>query len=303
MSTSYVLDPSWPQRPESVEWGAMPGVAVDSHDRVWIFTRAKPPVQIYDPQGKFLGGWGEKQIQTAHFIKVQKDDSVWVADIGNHLVMQFAPDGKLLKELGTRGVPGGDASHFNMPTDMVVAPSGDVFVSDGYGNNRVVYFDRSGKFVKAWGKLGAKPGEFSLPHAIAMDSRGRLFVADRNNARVQVFDQAGKLLEVWSNLLVPWGFCLLPNDDIWVCGSSPMTWEMTTQGMGVPPKDQLFMRFSPAGKLIQLWTVPKGRDGQEKPGELNWVHGIAVDSAGNIYAGDITGKRVQKFICKIPAPH
>ncbi len=295
------MDTIWPQRPAGIEWGAVPGVAIDGQHRVWIFTRAKPPVQIYSQRGEFLGGWGENDIKTAHFIKVEKDGSVWVSDVGNHVVMQFTPDGKLIKQLGTLGVPGDDASHFNMPTDMVVTPSGDVFVSDGYGNNRVVHFDRSGKYIKSWGRLGSKAGEFSLPHAIAIDSKGRLYVADRNNARVQVFDQSGKVLDVWENLLVPWGLCVLPNDEIWACGSAPMTWGMTPQQLGVPPKDQLFMKFSPAGKVLQLWTVPKGQDGQEKPGELNWVHGIAVDSGGNIYAGDITGKRVQKFVCHKPS--
>jgi hypothetical protein len=300
VSISYEVDPSWPQRPQDVQWGAMPGVALDRQGRVYAFTRAKPPVQIYSPEGKFLGSRGDKEIKTAHYLKIEKDGTIWISDIGNHLIMQFTPEGKLLREFGTRGVAGQDASHFNMPTDMAIAPSGDIFVSDGYVNNRVVHFDRSGKFVKEWGRLGTKPGEFSLPHAIAIDSKGRLYVADRNNARVQIFDQGGKLLEVWSDLLVPWGFFVQPSGDIWVCGSAPMTWQAAQAQMGVPPKDQLFMRFSPAGKLLQLWTVPKGQDGREKPGELNWVHGIAIDSAGNIYAGDINGKRIQKFIYRKP---
>jgi DNA-binding beta-propeller fold protein YncE len=213
-------------------------------------------------------------------------------------VMKFTPEGRLLLELGTRDQPGCDAAHFNMPTDVAVTPAGDVFISDGYGNNRVAHFDKAGRFVKDWGKLGTAPGEFSIPHAIAVDSRGRLYVADRNNVRVQVFDQAGRLLDVWANVVTPWGLWVTDKDEVWVCGSSPEVWETAGKGnpLGCPPKDQVLMRFTPEGRLVQLWTVPKGEDGKEKPGELNWVHCIALDSHGDVYAGDIIGKRIQKFL-------
>jgi DNA-binding beta-propeller fold protein YncE len=295
---SYEVDPSWPKRPPGVEWGHVPGVAVDRQDNVWVFTRAKPPVQVYKAtDGTFVRSFGEQEIGKAHHLKIDQDGNVWVTDIARHLVMQFSPGGQLLRQLGTPDEAGDDETHFNMPTDVAIAPSGDVFVADGYGNNRVVHYDSAGKFVKAWGTLGVKPGQFSLPHAIALDSRGRLYVADRNNVRIQVFDTGGKLLDVWSNVITPWGFCLMPNDDLWVCGSSPMTWVAgVKEPLGCPPKDQLFARFTPAGKLVQMWTVPKGTDGNEKPGELNWVHGMAVDSQGNIYAGDIIGQRIQKFV-------
>jgi sugar lactone lactonase YvrE len=303
LAVSYEVDPAWPKKPAHVEWGHVPGVAVDAQDNVWIFTRANPPVQVYKgSDGTMVRAWGEKGIGKAHHLKIDRDGNVWLADIGRHLVMQFTPGGQLLRRLGTPDEAGDDETHFNMPTDMVVTPTGDVFVSDGYGNNRVVHCDSSGKFVKAWGKLGTKPGDFSLPHAIEMDSKGRLYVADRNNVRVQVFDQSGKLLDVWSNVITPWGFCKLANDDLWVCGSSPMIWvHNVEEPLGCPPKDQLFARFTPAGKLVQLWTVPKGDDGKERPGDLNWVHGMAVDSQGNIYAGDIIGQRVQKFVRRNPA--
>src|SRR6185436_11303725 len=211
-------------------------------------------------------------------------------------VRQYSPDGKLLLTLGTPGEKGEDESHMNMPTDMAVAPSGDVFVSDGYGNNRVVHFDKRGKFVKAWGKRGAGPGEFNLPHAICMDSKGRLYVADRTNARIQVFDQSGAFLEQWTQLLVPWGLWITTKDEIWACGSSP-TLDRNEQGMtGITPRDQVFMRFSTSGKLLELWSPKLGVEGQEKPGETDWVHAVAMDSKGNLYAGDIKGKRVQKFV-------
>jgi sugar lactone lactonase YvrE len=184
----------------------------------------------------------------------------------------------------------------NKPTDMAVTPDGEVFVSDGYGNARIVHFDAKGKFVKAWGKLGTGPGEFSLPHGICRDSQGRLYVADRNNARVQVFTADGKFLDEWRNLLVPWGFCITKQDEILVCGSSPMTWLPEQENLGCPPKDQVIMRFNPAGKLLQLWTLPLGAEGATKPGEVSWLHTLAVDSQGNLYVGDIMGKRAQKLV-------
>jgi hypothetical protein len=300
VAVAYEVDAKWPQRPDDVKWAEVSGVAVDAKDQVYVFTRATPPVQVYDSSGKFLRAWGQDQIKSAHHIKIGPDGNVWIADIGHHVIRKFTPEGKLLVTLGTPDQPGRDATHLNQPTDMAVTPDGDVFVSDGYGNNRVVHFDRSGKFVKDWGELGSKPGLFSIPHAIAIDSKGRLYVADRNNARVQVFDQGGKLLDVWNNLIVPWGFWVTKKDEIWVCGSSPMQWREADNNLGCPPKDQVFMKFNPDGKLLQLWTVPKGADGLEKPGECNWVHCIAEDSKGNLYAGDIKGRKAQKFVRKEP---
>lgn len=302
VATAYVVDPTWPQKPGDFKWAEMPGVTVDAKDNVYIFTRSTPPVQVYDASGKFLRAWGQDTIKAkaAHHIKIDHEGNVWLADIEDHVVQKYTPEGKLLLTIGTPGRLGNDKTHLNMPTDMAIAPTGDVFVSDGYGNARVVHFDKSGKFVNEWGKLGSKPGEFSIPHAICMDSKGRLYVADRNNVRVQVFDQSGKLLDIWMNVVTPWGFHVTKQDEIWVCGSSPMQWRATDTALGCPPKDQVFMKFNTAGKLLQVWTLPKGEDGQEKPGELNWVHALAEDSKGNIYAGDIKGKKVQKFIAQRP---
>jgi hypothetical protein len=224
---TWVVDPKWPEKPAGFTWGHVPGVAVDAEDNVYVFTRADPPVQVYSPSGKYLRGWGEKSLKTAHHIKIDHEGNVWIADIGNHVVEKYTPEGKLLLTLGTKGKAGRDRSHFNMPTDMAILRDGDIFVSDGYGNARVVHFTRDGKFVNEWGELGSKPGQFSIPHAIAADAKGRIYVADRNNVRVQVFDRSGKLLDVWRDLIVPWGFCTTKDDHIWVCGSSPMQWRKT----------------------------------------------------------------------------
>lgn len=307
LSTCYEVDPTWPKRPSHLVWGQTPAVFVDKQDRVWVYTRAVPPVQVYDAAtGELLFTWGQEVFgkylegMLAHGLKIDHRGHVWLCDVGNHAVFELNQEGKILQILGTPGEPGCDATHFNKPTDMAITPEGHVFVTDGYGNARVVHFDEQGRYVGEWGRLGVKPGEFNLPHAIVIDSQRRVYVADRNNARVQVFDETGKLLDVWQDLVVPWGFCLTAEDHLWVCGCSPMPWRETDEVLSCPPKDQLFMRFDPSGRLRQLWTVPKGVDGEERPGELNWVHGIALDSKGNLYACDIVGKRVQKFLRKEP---
>jgi DNA-binding beta-propeller fold protein YncE len=296
----YEVDAKWPQRPAGVDWDHVPGIAVDAHDNVYVFTRAEPPVQVYDAAGKFLRSWGDKAFKTAHHIRIDSQGHVWVADVGHHIIEKYTPEGKLLLTLGTKGKAGRDKDHFFRPTDMAVTPAGDIYVSDGYGNARIVQYDKSGKFVREWGELGHKPGMFSIPHSIVADSKGRLYVADRNNARIQVFDPYGKFLAEWRDLVVPWGLWITKDDELWVCGSSPMRWREGDTNLGVPPKDQVVMRFNTDGKLLQLVTMPKGADGLERPGELNWVHCIAADSRGNLYMGDIKGKRAQKFVVQMP---
>ena len=243
--------------------------------------------------------WETETNSTAHQIKIDKEGNIWLADIGLHLVRKFTPEGKELMHIGTLGEPGNDQTHLNKPTDMAIAFNGDVYISDGYGNARIAHCDKNGKFIKSWGTLGNTDGRFSIPHAIAIDSKDNIYVADRNNVRIQVYNTNGKLQASWKNIVVPWGFCITENDDIWVCGSTPMKWRFDpkypTAPLGCPPKDQVFMRFRPNGQLIQMWAIPKAIDGKEKPGELNWVHCLAVDKAGNIYSGDIIGKRLQKF--------
>ena len=296
----FEVDPNWPQKPAEFTWGAVAGVAVDKDDNVWIYTRATPSVQVYAPDGKYLFGWGDGT--GAHHIAIDKEGFVWTTDFGRHVVEKHDRDGKVLLTLGVSGEAGTDESHFFRPTDVAIASNGDLFVSDGYGNARIVHFTKEGKFVKAWGSLGVEAGQFSIPHSIEVDSKGRLYVADRNNARVQVYAADGALLDSWKSIAVPWSIWITENDDVWICGSSPMPWQQDAKypnmPLGCPPKDQLIMRFNTEGKLLQLWGIPKGEDGNEKPGELNWVHCIALDSQGTLYLGDIQGKRVQRFLPK-----
>lgn len=291
----YDVDPSWPKRPDDVQpFGWVSGMDIDSEDRIWIFNRGEDPVQVYTAEGKFVRTFGKGRFVDPHQLRIGPDGNIWVADFGLHVVQKFTPEGELLTTLGVRGEAGQDELHFNKPTDMAITPAGDIFVTDGYGNRRIVHFDAEGHFVKEWGEYGTGPGQFVLPHAIALDSKGRLYVADRNSGRVQVFSQQGEFLDAWSNLIMPWGIFINSKDEVWVCGSSPHWWRRN--GKYPEYKDQLFMRFSTDGRVRQVWSIPLGVKDNVKPGEAIGVHCIAQDSRGNLYVGDIYGMLAQKFI-------
>jgi DNA-binding beta-propeller fold protein YncE len=214
LAVGYEVDALWPRRPLRHPWGEVSGVAVDRWGRIWSLDRGDVPVQVFDREGQLLQAWGQGRFRRPHQIELDRQGNVWVVDAGAHVVSKFTAEGKPLLTLGTPGTPGDDNRHFNQPTDLAITPQGHLFVSDGYGNNRVVHFDADGRYVHSWGYLGSGPGQFSLPHAIAIDSRGQLYVADRNNARVQVFDQRGAFLAQWCNLVVPWHIEIARDDSV-----------------------------------------------------------------------------------------
>jgi len=295
LTVGYEFDRDWPQKPANVRWEAVTGVSVDAQDRIWALVHGNMPIQVYSTDGKLLDAWEKVDAEIPHQIRIDHDGNIWLSDTGLHVVRKFSPKGELLLTLGTPGEAGEDDKHFNKPTDMAISPTGEIFVSDGYINNRIVHFDAQGRFVKTWGKQGSQVGELYLPHSIAMDSKGRLYVVERNNGRIQVFDQAGRSLAVWVNLMMPWSVCITPQDEIYVCGSSPMRWG-EGEYLGVFPKDQMVMKLNPEGRVLEVWTFPLGQESGSKPGQLACVHGIGVDSDRNLYLGDVFGQRVQKFV-------
>ena len=293
-----VVDPAWPEKPDSITWGALSGVTVDGQDQVYVFNRSEPTVQVYSAEGKPIRCWSTGNPKGTHHIKLDPDGNVWITDFRNHVVEKYSPEGKRLLTLGEAGKPGCDEGHFNGPTDMAFLPSGDVFISDGYGNRRVVQFDKQGRFVKAWGEEGTGPGQFALPHAIAVDSKLRLYVADRNNARVQVFDTDGKLLAVWDDLLMPWGFAVTADDEIWVCGSTRVRQPDESGWIITPPVGQLLVKYDTDGTALLRVPLEMPAATGSKPGDVDWVHCIGVDSRGRVYLGDIQGKRVQRYLIR-----
>jgi peptidylamidoglycolate lyase len=148
LADGYELDPSWPKRPKEIVWGALAGIAIGPTDQVWTFNRETIPVQVYTADGELVRTWGEGQFQEPHQVRIDGKGNIWLVDSGLHIVRNYTPEGKLLLTLGTKGEPGEDSTHFNRPTDVAVTARGDIFVADGYGNNRIVHFDDHGQFVK-----------------------------------------------------------------------------------------------------------------------------------------------------------
>lgn len=306
----YNVDAWWPQIPaEIIVGGGMPGVDIDKNDNVWIINRALPLVQAYEADGKFITSFGKKGPDVTsvaggpadltfsmdnpniHQLKVDHEGNVWIATWRLGVVYKCSPEGKVLMVLGTYNERGTDETHFGDPNDMVIMPTGEIFVADGEVNTRIVHFDPQGKFIKAWGTAGKGPGQFACPHAIVADSKGLLYVADRGNTRIQIFDQKGNFIDQWPNIIVPFDIWIDNDDNLWACGYGPL--RIKTDG-GLPrTADNMIVKFNSEGRVLMNWTFTLG----DVPGEFGELHGIAVDSKGNVYASEVGGTtRTQKFV-------
>ena len=210
-----------------MQWAGVISVDPDAKGNIWVFHRSDPTILKFDPSGKLVASFGAGMFVQAHGMTIDRDGNIWVTDAQTkdgkgQQVFKLSPEGKVLMTLGKAGVAGEGPDTFNGPADVVVAPSGDIFVADGHAamaNGRIVKFSKDGKFIKAWGKNGTGPGEFNVPHSIAMDSRGRIFVADRSNSRLQIFDQDGKFIDQWKQFGRPSGVYIDKNDTIYVADS------------------------------------------------------------------------------------
>ncbi len=298
----YHVVHGWPKLPPGELLGAVSGVGVDSHDNVFVFRRAervalpsgdfditpipRPTVLVFDGRtGELVAKWGASTFAMPHGLYVDRQDNVWLTDVAYHQIYKYSPDGKVLLTIGERGVPGDDAAHFNRPTDVAAAADGMVYVSDGYRNSRVAVFSPDGKFLFQWGAKGAGPGEFDLPHGIALDARGQVYVADRNNSRVQVFEPRGKFLAQWKSKELGRPYDVFIGQDgqaVVIDGGEQPKDPPDRAGAAVVGMD---------GKIVDEF----GRFGNYD-GQFAMAHDVAVDSRGAIYVGDITGGRVQKFV-------
>lgn len=273
----YRVIPNFPQLPPGTRLMAVSGVAIDSKGDIFVFHRGvanADPILVFDPSGKFLRSFGKGLFKSAHGLRIDAHDNLWTTDNADHIVIKMDHDGRVLMTLGQRGIPGEDDKHFNKPTDVAVADNGDFFVSDGYGNSRVVKFDKDGKYLLAWGKKGKGEGEFNLPHAVRIDSKGLLYVADRENDRIQVFDQQGKFQRQFGGF-APFGLFLTKSDQIYIADG----------------RANRILHLTPEGKQLESW----GKRGPEA-GNFFLPHGIAVAADGSVYVTEIDGKRIQKFV-------
>jgi len=271
---TYHLVEHWAQLPPGTEWGVMTAVGVDAQNNVYAFQRSEPTskVIVFDAHGKHLRTWGEGAFTYPHGLRVLGDGFVWIADRQMQQVLKYDATGKLMLSLGRKGVAGDNnsADAFNGASDVVTAPNGDIFVSDGEGgNSRVVKFAKDGTFIKSWGTKGAGQGELNTPHNIAMDSKGRVWVCDRGNKRLQVFDQNGTYLDQMTQFGAPASIFITRDDVMYVAASEPEN--RVTIG-------------TTDGKVLE--TIEG----------LNYPHGIAVDGNGAIYVAESFGKAVLKFV-------
>lgn len=271
---NYRPVPGWAKVPKDVTLGPVSAVATDSAERVYVLHRGPRPVLVFDRDGTFLRSWGDDHLKTPHGLRIDRNDNVWITDIGNHQVLKFDTSGQLLLGLGKKGEPGAGPDQFDRPTDVAVAPSGEFYVSDGYGNSRVLKFSRDGKLLRQWGKKGKGDGEFDLPHAISLDPKGRVYVADRENNRVQVFDGDGRLLTIWRDTGSPFGLFL--SKDRWFVADGRAHWVKVLDADG-----KTLGRFGEKG------------DG---PGQFNLPHMLCVDLHGAVYVAEVNGKRIQKLV-------
>jgi peptidylamidoglycolate lyase len=286
---NYQVAHGWPIVPDQFAFGEVSGVGVDSQNRVWIFHRGQTPIMVFDgASGKLLMAFGEQLIKKSEGLAVDAQDNIWLTDITRHLVYKFAKDGNLLMTLGVPDKAGLDTTHFDGPTDVAVASTGEFFVADGYGNSRIVKFDKNGKFMLEWGKKGNGPGEFDTPHGITVDNENRVYVADRGNARIQVFDTDGKFLREFKGDEIgrPWAVRFAKDGFLYVVDGGDMKHN--------PPDRARVLKMSLDGHVVDhLGTYGKS------DGQLYWPHDLAVASNGDVYVGDIdVGMRVQKFVKK-----
>lgn len=285
-SFKYEALDRWHKLPQGVQLIETPGVAVDSKDQVYAISRnPENPVVVFDRDGNFLRGFGKGVFsERTHGILIGPDDSVWCADDGTHTITKFTLEGELIMTIGTPGKPsrkwGGDP--FNRPTHAAVSRStGNIYISDGYGNFRVHKYAPDGRHLTSWGEPGIDPGQFLRPHNIAVDAEERVYVADREAHRVQVFDADGNVLAVWNNIHMPNGLTIGPDGNIYIGELPGMTQEdPTPPGLG-----HRISILSPQGKLLARFGNPE--EGEE-PGKFIAPHGMAVDSRGDIYVGEVS---------------
>jgi DNA-binding beta-propeller fold protein YncE len=279
---------------EDGEWGKLPAgwalkdvaaVAVDREDRVYAFNRGEHPVVVFDRNGEFLGSWGEGVFKRAHGAHIGADDMIYLTDDGDHTVRKCTLEGKVLLQLGIPGQPAPYMSlkPFNRCTHTALSPENDIYVSDGYGNARIHKYSADGKLLMSWGGPGIDPGEFSLPHNLCCDADGHVYVADRESHRVQVFDGKGKYQGQWTNLHRPNGMCMDRNKEpLFYIGEGGPAVPLYRNAPNFGP------RVSIANKEGQIVARLGDRPSGVGPGQFMAPHGMAVDSHGDIYVGEVS---------------
>ena len=247
-----------------------------NREAVFVYQRGKnaPPIIVFDHEGKYRRSWGwggdEMASGGEHGIRLDPDGNLWVTHTDFHQVIKFDQQGERLFSLGIKDQAGTDEKTFNMPTDIAFGPQGQFYVSDGYGNSRVVKFSKQGKYLTAWGKKGSKPGEFDTPHSIAVDSKGLVYVSDRGNQRIQIFDPGGKYLKEWTGFGATQNIFITPKDEVWVVGF-PFAGKPDYEGFG--------------GRTMKV-DVRTGKPLRTIESQGHWIH---VTPNNHIFTASLVG--------------
>ncbi len=298
-SFRYEVHERWGKLPEGWNFVEVTAVATDAQDRVYVFNRGEHPVIIFDRDGNVLGSWGEGMFVRPHGITIGPDETVYCTDDLDHTVKIFALDGTPLRTLGTSGRPSDTGATsidfrtirhsgppFHYPTNVALSANGEIYVTDGYGNARVHKFSVAGELLLSWGEPGGGPGQFRVPHGIAIDREGVVYVADRENSRVQLFTPRGKFISEWTDLARPAQVYIDRSGKFFVAelGYRAGMWPGTT----APTPDATGGRvsiFDTKRNLVARWG---GGLNPTAPGDFFAPHDICVDSRGDVYAAEVT---------------
>lgn len=268
--------------PVGVSFGEVSGVAQNSKGHIFVFNRGPHPLLEFDAKGNFVKYIAQGLIQTAHGIRIDAQDNIWLTDVASHLVLKLNHQGNIEMVLGKNNTAGEwDNSRqmalFNKPSDVCIGSNGDIFVTDGYGNSRIVKFSKDGKFLKAWGTKGTGESQFNIPHAIVADAKGLLYVADRENKRIQLFDQQGKFITMWTHVGSPYGLFLTKNQEIFMSD-------------GVADR---IVKLDLTGKILGTYGSPG-----KAAGQFGLPHSLTVTTSGAILVAEVVNWRVQQLIKK-----
>jgi hypothetical protein len=295
----YELVPNWGELPYDFTRQDVAALAVDGDDRVYVFNRGEHPMMVLDSNGRFLRSWGERIFKRPHGLHIGRDGAVYCTDDGDHTVRKFSPEGRLLLEIGVPGKPAPFMSGrpFHRCTHTALSPGGDIYVSDGYGNACIHRYSPDGRLLKSWGRSGSGAGEFYIPHNLHCDREGWLFIADRENHRIQVFDADGKFETQWGNLHRPCALCA-SNDGArrFYVGEAGPALRATLEFPNLGPRISI---LDGEGALIaRLGDLPAGAN----VGRFIAPHGIAVDSRGDLYLGQVSFTGWPAIFPDIPCP-
>jgi DNA-binding beta-propeller fold protein YncE len=282
---TYRAVEGWAKWPDEWRLGDVAAVGVDRNDRVYAFHRGDHPMVVFDRDGNVLRWWGDGVFNRAHGIHMAPDDTVYLTDDGDHTVRKCTLDGKILLTIGIPGEPAPFMSGepFRRCTHTALSPNDEIYVSDGYGNARIHKYTQDGKRVKSWGEPGSGPGQFNLPHNISCDQDGWVYVADRENHRIQVFDGDGRFETQWHDLHRPSGMYMPPGKcPVCYVGEIGPYYEFNRGAPNLGPRLSI---LSNEGKLLaRITATPAAGTG---PGQFISPHGIAVDSRGDLYVGEV----------------